>query len=295
MMRAIAVSICVLGLAVGSSLSAADSSGPLTMVVMDPLAKELSCPCVQGYAQRDYAKLAQWLSKRLGRPVEVVFSESLTKALKDEPQGRADIVIGKQSVVRHDAAKNGRTLVRTALLTGKDGATTQTGLIVVATDDPAKTPADLKGYRIVFGPSDCDEKNSAALALLKTHGATVSGELETAAGCDEGVTRILESTATPKGAAVISSYAKPLLEGCGQVPKGAIRIVGETEPVPFIAAFVAADLRPELRAKIAASLVLTATEPLLCHAIESKHGFAAVTDDATAGSAADSPTTAKKK
>ncbi len=43
-----------------------DDANQLTMVVMDPLALPLSCPCVQGYAQRNYDKLAEALEKDLG-------------------------------------------------------------------------------------------------------------------------------------------------------------------------------------------------------------------------------------
>jgi hypothetical protein len=46
----------------------------LVVVVMDPLAKPLSCPCVAGYAQRDYEKLGAALTKALGRDVKIVFN-----------------------------------------------------------------------------------------------------------------------------------------------------------------------------------------------------------------------------
>src|SRR6478752_9454058 len=53
-----------------SLLSAANVTGgpkrgpePLLFVVMDPLAKELACACVEGYGQRDYRKLAALLEK----------------------------------------------------------------------------------------------------------------------------------------------------------------------------------------------------------------------------------------
>jgi ABC-type phosphate/phosphonate transport system substrate-binding protein len=270
--------------------SSAATAEPLTMVVMDPLAKELSCPCVKGYAQRDYAKLAEFLGSRLGRPVTIAFSESLVTAVEKDTGGKADLVIGKQSVVRRDAGRLKRSLRRTALLAGKDGLHTQTGLIVVPDVDPAKSVADLKDYLLVFGPAECDEKFSAATALLKQHGIAIPAKPETAAGCEEGALRILDLPAGKHGAAVISSYAKPLLEGCGTVPKGALRIVGETTPVPFIAAFVSGDLPKELQAQIAAALASTAAEPLLCFALESKRGFALVEDDA----ATDTNSTAAK-
>src|SRR6266496_3933906 len=69
----------------------------IVMVVMDPLALPLSCPCVKGYAQRDYDKLGAKLQKELGHPVRVIYNESLTTALKGDAHGRADLVIGKHS------------------------------------------------------------------------------------------------------------------------------------------------------------------------------------------------------
>src|SRR5688500_14595870 len=116
----------------------APSDSTLTIVVMDPLAAPLSCPCVKGYAQRDYDKLAEHLEQKLGRGVKIVYSESLVSALKSKTDGKADLIIGKHSVVLFDAAKAGLKVKQVARLTGKDGATTQTGLIVVPTGDKAK-------------------------------------------------------------------------------------------------------------------------------------------------------------
>ena len=90
-----------------AAASEAIAPNTLTMVVMDPLALPLSCPCVKGYAQRDYDKLGEKLAKELGRPVRVVYNESLTTALKNDAHGHADIVIGKHSVVLFDAKRSG--------------------------------------------------------------------------------------------------------------------------------------------------------------------------------------------
>src|SRR5438445_12922447 len=79
---------------------------PLTLVVMDPLAAPLSCPCVKGYAQRDYEKLAKHLEKQLGREVKVHFNESLINALEKKTDGKADLIIGKESVIRHQAKQS---------------------------------------------------------------------------------------------------------------------------------------------------------------------------------------------
>jgi ABC-type phosphate/phosphonate transport system substrate-binding protein len=254
-------------------------SDALTMIVMDPLASPLSCPCVQGYAQRDYDKLAAALKKELGRDVNVVYNESLPTALQGKAEGKADIVIGKHSVVLFDGGRVKQSFVPVAKLPGKDGVTTMTGLIVVPTKDSAKSVADLKDYRIVFGPEECDEKHNAALALLKKHGVTAPSKLETSPACSDGACWILDDFKADEkkhGAAVISSYAKPLLEGCGTVEKGSLRIVGETEPVPFIEAFVNEKLPADEQAKIGKALVKVSGDPALRIALETRDGFLAM-------------------
>jgi ABC-type phosphate/phosphonate transport system substrate-binding protein len=274
--RILLVSIAVITVLCTNAMTAR-SPDALLMVVMDPLAKPLSCPCVAGYAQRDYEKLAESLQKRLGREVKLVFNESLTSALKAADAKTADLVIGKQSVILHDAKAAKITLKKLAMLTGKDGLTTQRGLFVVAAKDPAQKPSDLAGYRIYFGPTECDEKHAAAMQLLRDHKVEVPAKLDTAVACDEGAIKILElAEKGERGAAVISSYAKPLLEGCGTVPKGAIRIVGETEEIPFIAAFVDASLDKDSQATISDALIrVTAADIHLRIALETKRGFVA--------------------
>jgi ABC-type phosphate/phosphonate transport system substrate-binding protein len=250
----------------------AGGAGELTVVVMDPLAAPLSCPCVKGYAQRDYDKLGAFLEQELGRPVRVVFSESLEKAL-EETDGKADLVIGKRSVVSAQARTRKLALEPVLALTGKDGQTIQTGLIVVPAGDPAKSVADLKGYRILFGPEECDEKHSAALTLLEKHGVDAPAKIETCAACSDGATEILELGSKVRAATVISSYAAPLLEGCGTIKKGDLRVVGTTEPVPFVVAFLSGKLSDKERSTITATLKQVGEEPVLLAAIESKSGF----------------------
>ena len=100
---------------------------------------------------------------------------------------------------------------------------------------------------MIFGCEECDEKHVAALALLKKHGVQSPTDLETSPACSDGATLVLDEFKADKnkhGAAVISSYAKPLLEGCGTVQKGDLRVIGETQPVPFVEAFIT-DNAPE--------------------------------------------------
>lgn len=259
------------------------SAEPVVVVVMDPLAKPLSCPCVAGYAQRDYEKLGAAMEKALEREVRVVFNESLVAAIKKEELKQVDLVIGKQSVILQDAKTANLSLKKVAMLTGKDGLTTQRGLVVVAATDPAKKISDLKNYGIYFGPKECDEKHAAAIRLLKKEGVEIPAKLETAVACDEGAIKILEMAEKgERGCAVISSYAKPLLEGCGQVPKGSLRVVGETEEVPFIATYVNSSLDASAQRTIVNTLLKsTESDVQLRIALETMRGFVVMDDSET--------------
>lgn len=257
------------------SASAAEApAGELVLVVMDPMALELSCPCVKGYAQRDYNKLAAHLTKQLGRSVKVHFADNLTTALKVKTSGKADILIGKDSVVRMSAKNNKIDLECVASLTDKKGLTTQTGLWVVAKDDPALEVGDLRGHELLFGNADADEKHRAALALLREYKIAVPAELATCGSCSDAATKILEAHKEGrKVAAVISSYAQPLLEGCGTIKKGDLRVIGETEPVPFVSAFVNSKLSETERRAIQHALLAVAKDTELCKVMETKNGF----------------------
>lgn len=265
-----------------TSARAADDNS-LTLVIMDPLARPLSCPCVKGYAQRDYQKLAAYLERELDRPLRIYFNESLTTALEQKTGGRADVVIGKRSVVAAEALESEAALKPLLALTGKDGITTQTGLVVVPSADPAKTVADLKDYRIIFGPKECDEKYAAAMELLSKNGVKVTGEIETCEACSDGAELILELGPKVRSATVISSYAAPLLEGCGTVKKGDLRVIGTTKPVPFVTAFVSEKLSDSDRSAIRKALLAVSEEPALLLAIESKAGFVELPADQPAG------------
>jgi ABC-type phosphate/phosphonate transport system substrate-binding protein len=268
--------------ALSTGLSAADnaSTTPMVLVVMDPLALELSCPCVKGYAQRDYLQLASMLKSKLGRPVVIEFRESIVEAQRAQPDG-LHVIIGKKSVVEFDSRAQEIEVTPIAALTGKDGKTTQQGFIVVPANDPAKSVADLKNYRIIFGAAECDEKHSAALALLKKHGVTPKEPLETCSACSDGATMILELGAEVRAATVISSYAAPLLEGCGTIKRGDLRVVGTTEPVPFVTAFTTDKVSKKEREKIQEILLEVGEQPALCLALETQLGFVDLETTAT--------------
>ena len=242
---------------------------PLRIVVMDPLAAPLACDCVAGYAQRRYERLGDFLAQRLGRPVVVSWSEALA-----DPRARlddgVDLVIGKLSVVAHDARQVGLRIRTVAMLSGNDGAITQTGLFVVRGDDPAKTIEDLKGRRLCFGPAEADEKRAAPLATLEAFNLPVPEPLLAKPSCSATAMAVIEKEAE---AGVVSSYAKPLLEGCGAIQKGEVRIVGKTDPVPFIAVVATDRVDAAAERAIVEALLAVRDDKALLAALESRDGF----------------------
>jgi outer membrane protein assembly factor BamB/ABC-type phosphate/phosphonate transport system substrate-binding protein len=258
--------------------SIADAS--LTLVIMDPLAAELSCPCVEGYAQRDYRALTDHLTTALGRTVNLGFGESLAKGRAAAGGGPIDIVIGKHSVVRADAAAADLPLEPVASLSDVRGTVFQRGLFVVAADDPAESLADLAGYRFVLGTPAHEEKHDAALCALRRYDLHPGADDVTwAPSCSEAACQVLDAwqdgDASQPLAAVISSYAQPLLEGCGSIPEGAIRVVGETAQVPFISVHVSPTLGPATRTRLIHALAAVGRDPTLCNKLETARGFVA--------------------
>lgn len=282
--RKLFLTICVITTCISSAGVNADDQA-FQLVVMDPLAAPLSCPCVEGYAQRRYDELAQYLEDAIGRAVNLTFAESLEKALASENCHGADLVIGKDSVVRADAQSQKYDVIPIAQLTGKDGSATQTGLVVVPSTSKAKHIGDLKGYKILFGPAECDEKYSAPRDLLAAAGIAPpsANETETSAACSDGACKIIEWGNDVQAAAVISSYAAPLLEGCGTIEKGDLRIVGETAPVPFVTAFHAVaqgeQRVPQEQKQIKEALFGVIHHPDLLLALETMLGFVPLSDD----------------
>ena len=271
-----------LGLAVGMALAVepaglaepgAAPEQPLCVVVMDPLAARLSCPCVAGYAQRDYAALAGYLEETLRRRVKLAFGDSLASALKADGEARADVVIGKESVVRADGRAVGIGLEPVCSLTDTAGSCAIGGLFVVPADDAAESVEDLVDYAIFVGSAEHDEKHGLAVESLRRAGLPEPFDVHEFPTCSDAAADMLEMVQPAQVAAVISSYAAPLLEGCGAVPQGALRVIGETEPVRFVTAFVNRDLGFEARDRIAEALLDVGKHADLCRKLESAVGF----------------------
>jgi ABC-type phosphate/phosphonate transport system substrate-binding protein len=237
---------------------------------MDPLAGDLACACIPGFAQRQYRALSPVLAKELGRPIELQFSASLEQHLAKSPTGKVDLVIGQDSVVRADADKLQVPLMHFGYLTDTTGKTTHHGLFVVPGDDEeAKTIADLKSYKIFFGSPNAQEKYAAAIATLTENGIEVPKDPQTFTLPIDAVFATFEDEKT---AAVLAGYEKILLEECGTIEKGGIRTIGTTGEVPFVAFFVAESVDEQNFAKIKSALAKIKGDVNLRKSLETKDG-----------------------
>jgi len=246
---------------------------PILLVVMDPLAKELACACVKGYAQRDYRKLAARLESALKQRVSIEFSDDLAESMAGVSLGREVIVVGEQWMVAHGAKPAGLKFHPVCELTGLDGSTTLTGSFVARSDDPAKELKDIAGRKVFFGLAEADEKQAAALAALRAAGVEPPVKPDKRASYSDAALDMLDSQLSPPPVAVIPSYALPLLEGCGSVKPGNLKVIGKTQPVPFIMVFVADTIPAEKEQKILKTLLDLKSNAKLLKAMESRDGF----------------------
>jgi ABC-type phosphate/phosphonate transport system substrate-binding protein len=266
-MKTVALSIfCLLAAAFHSFAQ------PLQLVVMDPLSKDLACACVKGYAQRNYKVLAAYLQTKTGMEVQVSHGETLADALKHSG-GSVDILIGKFSVIQSEAKKNALELQPVCSLTNKQGSSFQRGLLVVRKDSPARQLNDLQGFRVYFGPEDCDEKSAAAKELLQSAEIAPGANSEISASCSSAAEALLKLEANERAVALISSYAEPLLAGCGTIKPGDLRVVAKTREVPFITAFLNRRLPSETMKALENALLSSDSDAQLLEALESLHGF----------------------
>ena len=252
---------------------------PFVLVVMDPLAARLSCPCVAGYAQRDYEALAAHLEQSLGRSVRLGFGESLAAGLRAAKADHADMVIGKDSVVRADLAAASASFVAVCALTDKTGSTETCGLFVVAAEDVAESLEETIDYAIYAGRPEHAEKHAIALDTLRHAGLPDPFDIHEFDSCSDAAAEMLDAEQPAQVVAVVSSYAKPLLEGCGAVPRGALRVIGETEPVRFITVFVDELIDVATRDAMRRALLAVAEDATLLKKLESSRGFVRLTDN----------------
>lgn len=244
--------------------------GAIRVAVMDPLAADLACACVEGFAQRKYEVLAIHLEGALDRAVDLRYGADLGLLADEAP---IDLVIGKKSIVEYDLGRVGLKAKPVAMLTSKEGKTTFRGLFVVASGNRAAKVEDLQGYELFIGKPTAEEKHGAALAALEAAGVDATGKTKEFGTCTDSAMAVINAGTAKDTAAVVSDYAKTLLVGCGTIDADALRVIGQTKPVPFIAAFVTDNVSDKERRAITEALLSFGENKAFLPYLETKSGF----------------------
>ena len=242
---------------------------PVRVVVMDPLAVPLSCSCVDGVGQRRYDQLAAHLEQTTGRSFKLTFEESLDLALR-RIRSEPDFIIGKDAMVRFDAHRLKLSVSPLADLTDREGRTTQRGVFLVRTDDPARRLGDLSGRAVMLGPAEEAETHQAAKAMLQKARLAKPPRLDSAGAIDSGALALSDGEVD---AAVVPDYLPPLLVGCGKVEAGAVRVLATTPPVPGVRLFRTGTTDEALARRVAAEVTALTKRRDLLIALESARGF----------------------
>lgn len=255
-----------------AALAAEAAAEPLRIIVMDPLALPLSCTCVEGTGQRRYEVLGEYLGDRLGRKVEIVFEESVGLALH-RLKAESDLIVGKRSMILADAVQEEIGVRPIAELTDKTGSPGLRGVFLIRKDDPAKSLRDLAGRTIALGPLEDEETHRAARLAIREAGLEDTVTIQVAGSIDAAALAANDGEAD---VAVVSAFMPAMLEGCGKIDRGTMRILAETKAVPFVTVFATDAVSKELGEEIVAALESVAGEEELLAVMESSKGFKAV-------------------
>ncbi|MFN0067872.1 MAG: PQQ-binding-like beta-propeller repeat protein [Limisphaerales bacterium] len=266
--------LAVAGGWLGWTLLRATRAEPVVLLVADPLSRELACACVPGFGQRDYRRLARHLQGALRRPVTVEFSDDVADSLGRLSAGADFVIVGERSTTAAAAARAGRSLRPLAVLTGLDGTSTVTAVFAARRDDPAGGIGDLAGRTILVGLAESDAAQAALRSALDAAALQPAPQLvvrgaETKVGLD-----VLDSAATPPPVAVMPEHVLRLLEGCGSITPGSLKVIGRTAPQPFITVFVGATTESQQVARLRQAL--RDLDAPLRQALESSEGFRAL-------------------
>lgn len=198
----------------------------LKIAVNDIYCKDTACACVHHVATRTYGEFQKEFKARFNIDLELVYyiePYMLMNALRD---GSCDGVICKPWLACRLNDAN-RHFSRLADISDPNGNASLSGILLVKSSSPFKTPGDLDGKRIVIGQDDAYEKSYAARRLLE--GVKPSG-LYTKASCIEGLGEVLDGRAD---ATVVSDYALTADCAVDFVKPGSFRTLSATEKIPL--------------------------------------------------------------
>lgn len=257
----------------GANFAKPPKDDSLLLIVADPLARELACACVKGYGQRDYRKLTQHLQSSLKQHVAIEFSDDVAETLSSIAPSRDVLIIGDDSLIAHSLKKAGLKSHAICELTDTEGETTHTASFVVRSDDDARDLKQIRGRKFFFGIPEVDEKYKSSIAALREAGIDVPDKAEKHLSYSDAALDLLDSNASPLPLAIIPSYAMRMLEGCGSVKPGNLRVIAKTKPSRFITVFLSDATPADKQQKITKALLAVKSDANLLTALESRDGF----------------------
>ncbi len=247
---------------------------PLQIVVMDPMAAQLSCACVDGQGQRNYDQFAEYLSQQLNVPVHVTFAESLSMALR-QVANEPHVIIGKESVVRFDAAARSAGAMSTDLqlisrLTDHQGGLSIQGVVVVRNAASAVVLNDLVGRKLILGPIEDEESHGRAREMMRA--GNVDGRIlvSVADSLDAAAYSVIDNEAD---AAVLPDFMPEFLVACGKIAPGELRVIARTAATAFVGVFATDRLTEETEGLLVKALEGMAGTPAMLTALETQRGF----------------------
>jgi outer membrane protein assembly factor BamB len=144
---------------------------------------------------------------------------------------------------------------------------------VTRANDPANDLKGIAGRKVFVALPEADEKHAATLAALRAADLKPPAEPQRRPAGTEAALDVLDSSVSPPPVAVMPSYMLRLLEGCGSVNKGDLKVIGSTAPVSFITVFLSDSIDAETQAAIQDSLLSLTSDPQLLKQMESRDGF----------------------
>jgi outer membrane protein assembly factor BamB/ABC-type phosphate/phosphonate transport system substrate-binding protein len=213
------------------------------------------------------------LEKALKQKVKIEFSDDLADSLAGGSPKQELIVIGDQSLVAAGANKAGMKCHAICALTDLDGNNTMSASVVARSGDPVKELKQISGRNVLFGVPVADAKYAACLAMLRAAALERPIVPEQRGSYSEAALDMLDSQSSPPPLAVIPSYALRMLEGCGSVQPGSLKVIAKTDPVPFITVFLSDSAPADKEKQVVDALFAMKGDSKLLKAMESRDGF----------------------
>lgn len=194
-----------------------------------------------------FRPLLEYLTQCTGK--RVVYFQVTSNAAQVEAMRSGRLHIAGFSTGPTAFAVNLAGAVPFAVKGGPEGYESYRVVTVVRADSPFQTLADLKGKRVAHTSATSNSGNLAPRAFFPALGLVPEQDYRVvySGGHDRSVMGV---NAGDYDAAPVASDVYNRMIGRGQVPRGNLRVIWESEPFPTSSFALAHDLRPELAQKI---------------------------------------------